>query len=370
MTQLFVLIFCWAIGSLLIIALRKREATVWVASPETHQGLVRWSTAAKPRIGGFIFFSVFLLTIGISYYFFPQFFPQDKSLWFLLAATTLAFVLGWWDDVKNVPPIVKSIGQFFCAQLLYSGGFELVLSPWNELNYIFTILWVVGIMNSLNMLDNMDGIAASVALFIVLIMLYANYMQGNNSLILFLCLPVIGSLLAFLQYNWHPSKIYMGDAGSQFLGVFLAAIALKTLIPQQSSEALATQGAIFHWGALILPFVVFSLMIIDTATVTVRRIRRGQSPFVGGKDHTTHNLAFLGLKDAQVAWSFVFFSVINFVWVVLYYHFSLQNVLWFKLLMVAYVLLLAISIQWVYYYNQKEKNAYKKRDKTSIILTH
>ena len=121
-------------------------------------------------------------------------------------------------------------------------------------------------------------------------------------------LGVMAALLAFLYFNWHPSKMYMGDTGSQFLGVFLAAIGIRYLW-----NADPPTGDLISAKNLFLPIIVFIMPIIDTTTVVINRLGRGQSPFVGGKDHTTHALAYLGLSDTQVAlvfWALTFISLV------------------------------------------------------------
>jgi len=167
-------------------------------------------------------------------------------------------------------------------------------------------VWIVGMMNSINMLDNMDGITTSVsigtlstALFVLIIT------EEFNGLYFWVILGTIGALIGFLYYNWNPSKMYMGDTGSQFLGVVLAAVGIhffwngfQVNDPQNS------------WGKFLTPLLVFLPSLVDTTTVTINRIAKGQSPFVGGRDHTTHHLSFLGLKDRYIA---IFFLSLTFI---------------------------------------------------------
>jgi UDP-GlcNAc:undecaprenyl-phosphate GlcNAc-1-phosphate transferase len=125
-------------------------------------------------------------------------------------------------------------------------------------------------------------------------------------------LGVMAALLAFLYFNWHPSKMYMGDTGSQFLGVFLAAIGIRYLW-----NADLPTGDLISAKNLFLPIIVFIMPIIDTTTVVINRLGRGQSPFVGGKDHTTHALAYLGLTDGQVALVFWVLTLISLILVII-----------------------------------------------------
>jgi UDP-GlcNAc:undecaprenyl-phosphate/decaprenyl-phosphate GlcNAc-1-phosphate transferase len=109
-------------------------------------------------------------------------------------------------------------------------------------------------------------------------------------------LGVLGSLIGFLFYNWYPSKMYMGDTGSQFLGVFLAAFSIILIWHEREPT-----GNVFQVRQFMLPLILFIVPLIDTITVSIRRMIRGSSPFVGGKDHTTHHLAYIGLHEREVA---------------------------------------------------------------------
>jgi UDP-GlcNAc:undecaprenyl-phosphate GlcNAc-1-phosphate transferase len=157
------------------------------------------------------------------------------------------------------------------------------------------------------MLDNMDGISTLTSLFIFLIAaLYIALHNDLKSPDFIILLGLIASLFAFLFFNWSPSKMYMGDTGSQFLGIILAYIGIKffwnsTLL--NGENGFSQQVWVFLIG--------FLLPIADTTIVSLNRILRGQSPFIGGRDHTTHNLVYFGLSDSQVALSFAAISMIN-----------------------------------------------------------
>jgi UDP-GlcNAc:undecaprenyl-phosphate GlcNAc-1-phosphate transferase len=119
-------------------------------------------------------------------------------------------------------------------------------------------------------------------------------------------LGTVAALIGFLFYNWHPSKMYMGDTGSQFLGAFLAAASIHFIWNIRD-----VNGPEFQIRQFTTPLLVFAIPLIDTTTVSIRRLMRGQSPFVGGKDHITHHLAFLGLKDGTVTLVYLIISIIS-----------------------------------------------------------
>ena len=208
--------------------------------------------------------------------------------------------MGLADDAYNTRPLLKFATQVFCGILLILGGTSIHVFdiPWAD--QVLTVLWVVGMMNSINMLDNMDGITTVTSLGILAAGLLVYQMNGPRmSIDMVLIIGVMASLAGFLFYNWNPSRMFMGDTGSQFLGVFLAYVGIRCLWNGASPT-----GEMEPWRQACMALVVFLLPIADTTTVTINRLLRGTSPFVGGKDHTTHHLSYAGLSDAQVALTF------------------------------------------------------------------
>ncbi|MFM9026573.1 MAG: MraY family glycosyltransferase, partial [Bacteroidota bacterium] len=191
--------------------------------------VIRWGSQSKPAVGGFSFYILFLLSI-ITY---SILFDSSKvflNVEFIgiLLATMLGFLLGLADDAYNTRPFLKLMTQITCGIILMSTGTKISLSYLEPVNYIITIFWVVGMMNSLNMLDNMDAITTTVSISIILSALTMMIFGKDLSSVYFMILTgVMGALIGFLYFNWHPSKMYMGDTGSQFIGVFLAAIGIK-----------------------------------------------------------------------------------------------------------------------------------------------
>jgi len=263
--------------------------------------VVRWSSETKPAIGGLAFFILFLTSFWIySIAFDANQVFQNINILGALVAATLAFLMGLTDDAYNTKPVLKFLIQVSCAFILLFTGTGVELFSNEIFNGALTILWVVAIMNSINMLDNMDGISSSVSGFVLLAAMGYMILHGNwMSVDFILVLGMLAALIGFLFFNWNPSSIYMGDTGSQFLGLMLAYIGIKYCF---NAEVLSGgTHPILGFGALI---TVFLLPIADTTTVTINRLRKGQSPFVGGRDHTTHNLSYFGLSDGKVAGTF------------------------------------------------------------------
>ncbi len=271
--------------------------------------LVRWGSTSKPSLGGFSFYILFLLSIAI-WGVVPGLDGElGSELVGLLAACSLAFLIGLADDTYNTNPLVKFLGQFTCANILIVTGFSIQVTGFAEVNYIFTMLWVIGLMNSINMLDNMDAITTSVSISIVIGVL--TIIALNTEVGLFyeiIMLGVLGALIGFLRYNWNPSVMYMGDTGSQFLGVFLAGISILFVWNFRDPA-----GGEIQLQQFAIPLLLFIVPLIDTTTVVIRRLSRKQSPFVGGKDHITHNLAYLGLSDRKVALTLLGISLVSVV---------------------------------------------------------
>ncbi len=280
---------------------------------DQSEDMVRWSSS-KPAFGGISFYIMFLFSIACYSILFEAVSYINDIVQFLgvMAACSLGFVVGLADDAYNTKPFLKFFAQFSSAIILIATGTSINISGITIVDYSLTILWVVGLMNSINMLDNMDGITTSVSISVILAVLYMLTVNGESNSIYFITLlGVLAGLLGFLYYNWNPSKMYMGDTGSQFLGVFLAAIGILYLWNYGAEPNFRIQTKQF-----IVALLVFIVPIIDTTTVTINRLLKGQSPFVGGKDHTTHHLSYLGLSDRQVALSFLGLSFLSVIFLI------------------------------------------------------
>lgn len=269
---------------------------------------VRWSNESRPALGGVSFYICFL----IGFMFYAIYFGQsdvfrNPQLLGLFFGITLAFLLGLSDDAYDTRPKIKLAAQILCGVILIMTDSEIRLFEQVWLNYALTVLWVVGIMNSINMLDNMDGITTVTSISIILTILGISIPFGMmDNVNLFLMVTTLGALAGFLIYNWHPAKIFMGDTGSMFLGFFLAFFSIRYL---WNNGVDAGDYSIFSNLTLVL--IAFSLPILDTTYVVIKRLRRGQSPMIGGKDHSTHMLSYKGMSDAQVAWTFSVLGVIS-----------------------------------------------------------
>ncbi len=274
------------------------------------EGDLRWTLNKKPAIGGINFFVCFLLaTISIVYTLpFKENFNYVQFYGFVLSFS-IGFMAGLFDDAYRTIPWLKLLLQVLCGLTLSFSGTIIHVFEYDLYNHFLTVFWVVGIMNAINLLDNMDGIAASVSLFVIIAFLISIFTvqpsRDNYALIL---IGTAVTLLSFLRYNWWPSKIFMGDTGSMFLGIFIASFGILYFWNFQIAENVFAPIS----ARVMSVAVVFALPIIDTTTVFIKRlIIQRKSPFKGGKDHTTHHISYLGLTDRNVALIFVGIALIN-----------------------------------------------------------
>ncbi len=253
----------------------------WVAQIRND----RWSSRPVPTLGGVGIFIAFLmaLTVGVIYQ--PEIL---ESVWPLVICCGLMFLLGLYDDIKKIKPPTKLIWQMLGATLLiFIGEMRIDFFPWPIANIILTYLWLVGITNAVNLLDNMDGLAGGITV-IAGIILAIYYLLGGQNHILILIASLVGATLGFLFFNFPPAKIFMANSGSMFLGFLLAALPLGR--QSQASNVFAALG---------VPTLIMLLPILDTSFVMITRLLRGQSPIRGGTDHTSHRLIAFGLSERQ-----------------------------------------------------------------------
>ncbi len=231
-----------------------------------------------PLLGGVAIYGSFIAALLL----FGNRYRLNELVSILVGASLMSF-LGVWDDRRSLHPLLKLLGQFLAASILVLTGVRIGTFPWEALNIALTLAWVVVITNSLNLLDNMDGLsggigAAAAVFFLLLAAMNDQYLVGALSAAL------VGACLGFLVYNFNPASIFMGDAGSLFLGFILAAVAIKLRFPEGIQ--------IVTW---MVPVLILGLPLFDTALVIISRLRRGFNPLTTpGKDHTSHRLVAMG----------------------------------------------------------------------------
>ena len=250
-----------------------------------------------PYLGGLaIMVTIWLVTLCGS-----LFIRIDRSsfeiLISILLPATLIGLIGLWDDVKNLRPfprfVAQSVGGVFTASLIVSTN--TIGSPTgnNALDFFITVFWIVGVTNSVNFFDNLDG-GASGTVAISSLGLFALAVTSGQFYVATLSLVLAGSAFGFLFWNRNPAQIYMGDAGALFLGMLLATLLVRF-----------DPNPINLYAGFAIPIMIMAIPILDTSVAVISRIQRKKSPFEGGQDHLSHRLIRRNLdrkKTALVLW--------------------------------------------------------------------
>lgn len=242
----------------------------------------RWHGKATPNTGGV----AILIASACCYLFFA-------SGQYLVIAVCGAFVslLGFLDDRVQLRPLVKFSGQSVAVVVVIASGAVFRVTPWEWANLILTFLWIAGITNAFNLIDNMDGLCAGVAVIICgsRFVLALQKHDGDEALLMAI---LAGSVLGFLIFNYKPARIFMGDCGSMFVGFSLGALAIARPLPNTRVFV----------SALFYPALAFLYPIFDTLLVSVLRRSAGRPISVGGRDHSSHRLVSLGLTERRAVW--------------------------------------------------------------------
>ena len=252
----------------------------------------RWHERPVPLLGGAAMVVAFCGGVAA--------WATDPSLAAVLIASGLMFVLGLADDVHAIAPGTKLVGQMVIAGALVSMVGPVSITGWPVIDQLLAFMWIIGITNAFNLLDNMDGLAAGVAAVAGLCYLILLLPAGGSPLTLSIA-AFVGAVLGFLAYNYPPASIFMGDGGSHFLGAFLA-----------SASLLATPGMKSRLvPAAVFPILILLVPIFDTAFVTLTRRLSGRSALVGGRDHTSHRLVTLGASERVAVLSFYILAALG-----------------------------------------------------------
>src|SRR5712692_739868 len=284
----------------------------WLDRPAAR----RVHSKAVPRLGGVAIFIAFFIASRLFYSPGPNQNPHAHELtiyWLLIAAGALMVIVHAYDDVVGLKPLPKLIAQTVAVLI--------ILAPWGtEFNGIliftfnnpfgtevqptlflsthdtmigliaipavlFTCFWIVGMMNTVNLIDGLDGLATGVVAIAALFITIISFVLGQYSIAI-LSAIFTGATLGFLPHNWNPAKIFMGDSGSMFLGLGLAVL------------------SIMGGAKIALAIIVLGVPILDVAVVMINRIRRGQSPLHYDKTHLHYRLMATGLNARQICYLF------------------------------------------------------------------
>jgi len=250
----------------------------------------RWHSRSTPLFGGVGIYLGLLAGAGAAVAVGAT--EPTSELLGILGGCTILFVAGFVDDVYTLKPVVKLAAQFAAAAVVLLSGLTVEVFGNDVVATVLGIVWLVGITNAFNLLDNMDGLAASLAAVSCAVFAVAALAQDAGELALVVALALGGACLGFLPFNLRPGRnatVFMGDSGSQVLGFGLASLAL--------ASSWTTAGATLT--SLVLPLLVLAIPILDTTLVTVRRTVERRPVMQGGTDHSSHRLVYYGLSELQ-----------------------------------------------------------------------
>jgi len=249
---------------------------------------------AVPYLGGVAIVAAFSLVILAAGLFHPGN-ADTKALAVTLGLGVALAVMGLVDDLRGLPVVLRLLLEIGAGVVVYATGTRAHLAGAGlGLDAVVTVAWVVGITNAFNLLDNMDGLSAGVAAIASFWLFVVGVVNGQY-FVAILSLALVGCAAGFLRHNRFPARIYMGDAGSLYLGFMLSVLALHL-------RSYASLRLTF-----LVPVMVLAVPIFDTALVVVARLIQRRSPFQGGRDHTSHRLVFVGLPvPAAIALIYAF----------------------------------------------------------------
>ena len=252
----------------------------------------RWHKTPTALLGGIGIFLAYALPLS-------YFVVNQPGLWVLLLGAVVIFAVGLLDDFLHLQPYSKLIGQIIAGCVVIGNGIFLGPSTIPLLGMFLTLVWIVGVTNAFNLLDNMDGLSVGTACIGAFCLLLAGIITAN-SLMTMVAAGLCGSTLGFLWFNFYPAKIFMGDSGSLFLGFTLSTLAITG-----------------HWEnvtnvffAMLIPVLVLAVPIFDTSFVSLVRFLNGRAISEGGRDHTSHRLVAFGLPERTTVLLFYTMSLI------------------------------------------------------------
>ncbi len=272
----------------------------------------RFHTKAIPMGGGIaIFFTIFILCMSavvfiklLVYDGTTSLFGRDFELYIegfadrlnelliILGCAAVLFVLGLWDDFKNLKPIHKLIVEFAAAfTVAYFADVRMEFFIDNKIYAsVLSSIWLVLIINVFNFLDNMDGASAGIAAIVAMIIFIVATLS-QQAFVAGFSMMLAGTLTGFLIFNFCPASIFMGDAGSLVIGFFIGMLTMKTTYYNEAED--------IRWYIVLMPLVILAIPLYDFISVTALRLHQKKSPFVGDTQHFSHRLKRRGLNEVQ-----------------------------------------------------------------------
>lgn len=267
-----------------------RKLAIKIGAVDIPKDDRRVHTEAMPFLGGIAIFASVVITVLL-------FLPLDRSTFAILMGATLIVISGILDDLRDLSPQKKLAFQIAAAVVLIIGGVkvEFITNPFSSSSTLImigwmsipiTLFWIVGITNTVNLIDGLDGLAAGVAMISSISLMLVAY-KFSYTEITILSAILAGACLGFLPFNFNPAKIFMGDTGALFLGFMLAAISIEGIM-----KSVATI-------AVVVPIIILGIPIFDTTFAIFRRLLNGQSIMAADKGHLHHRLLNMGFSQRK-----------------------------------------------------------------------
>src|ERR1044071_6541803 len=311
----------------------------------------RWHRKPTAMMGGVAIY----LAVTLS---FLLFVPHTREGWVVMGASTALFFVGLVDDFLHIKPYQKLIGQVLGATAVVYFG---LLLPWGwaaSVGMAVTIFWLIGITNAINLLDNMDGLAAGIAA-IAAVFIAASFADNGQVTEALMLAVFAAALLGFLVYNTNPASIFMGDCGSMFVGFFLSSSALLSASGERGRSFIVV---------IAVPVLILFIPIFDTTLVTVVRKLSGRAASQGGRDHTSHRLVALGLSERRAVWMlYAFAGASGFLAMLVRrfeYHTGIAMVLGFAVVLT----LMGVFLAGVKVYDEEEVQAAREKPLVSFLV--
>ncbi len=320
-----VFVICAAVSFLITPLIRKVSSLRGFLDKPNRRKVHRKSI---PTLGGIAIYIAFL--VGLSFIFNITGVISKSEIIGLLLGSSFIVLIGIYDDIKGIPALMKLLGQIIIASLLYYYGFRIteISGLFVEkiylgyASYFITVFWIVAIINAINLLDGLDGLACGITTIVSIFLFIASLLDENFIVCLF-ALSLAGCCIGFLPYNFYPATIFMGDTGSMLLGLILSLLAVESY---QKSTTFIT---------LLVPIIVLAVPLIDTTLSVIRRFIRKRPLFKADREHIHHKMLkersqvktvltlylvtcffgmiALGLRDIEGVYTFVALIIVGLV---------------------------------------------------------
>lgn len=254
-----------------------------------RQNNERWGDSNKSHLGGIAFSVCAILTsviiISQNTFTIGEITNDYKSFIGIFFVILIASLVGVIDEKENMMPLTKLFFQFIISSVLIWAGFVIPLTNFFFLNIVFSVFWIILLINAINMFDNVDGATGIFSLIIFILFLILGIYLNVDLNLIFILSAYIGSLTLFLFFNYYPSKLFMGDIGSLQIASVIGALSIKLVWQENTSDVLADK--IYYF---LINNAIFYVIFLDVIIVSIYRISKGKSPFIGDTNHLSHAL--------------------------------------------------------------------------------